>query len=118
MPMTAFCGCGHRPFSESRLVFVTDRWYLGRTHNDGLASETILPGTHALLDPVANPDELYIGYIVCFECLIFGTKVSFGSFSPPDPEWPEPFNSVLQMECGHLHSRAAAIQFDRLATNA
>jgi hypothetical protein len=48
-----------------------------------------------LLDPVANPDGVNIEYIVCFECLIFGTKVSFGSFSPPDPEWPEPFNSVL-----------------------
>jgi hypothetical protein len=42
-----------------------------------------------LLDPVANPDGVNIEYIVCFECLIFGTKVSFGSFSPPDPEWPE-----------------------------
>ena len=37
---------------------------------------------------------------------------------PSDPEWPEPFNSVLQMECGHLHGRAAAIQLDRFAANA
>jgi hypothetical protein len=56
------------------------------------------------LDPVANPKwNVYTGYIVSrlFECLIV-TKVSFGS-SPSDPEWPEPFNSILQMECGHLH---------------
>jgi hypothetical protein len=37
---------------------------LGRTHNDGSASETILPSTFALLDPVANPN-VYTEYIVC-----------------------------------------------------
>jgi hypothetical protein len=51
--------------SESRLEFVTDRWCLGRTHNDGLASKTILPSPHDLLDPVANPGVVNIRYIVC-----------------------------------------------------
>jgi hypothetical protein len=55
-------------------------------------------------------------FCLFLECLI-GTKLSFGS-STSDLEWPKPFNSVLQMECWHLHGRAAAIQFDRLASHA
>jgi hypothetical protein len=37
--------------------FHGEYFLLRATNADGLASETILPSTFALLDPVANPNE-------------------------------------------------------------